>query len=174
MNFDVAGPFKLKRHGNKKLITQQSIADLRAEMEKRSRGLSKAVGCYVFVIHAGKGYTPYYVGQARRKSLLMEALNPSNLGKYNNACSDSNGNPFLFFLPMRTPSGHYRKKGTGGRALDFLERWLIAAAIAKNEDLINTKETRLLRKLTVVGVFNAKKGKPTASSRELKRALGLK
>jgi len=34
MNFDVAGPFKLTRHGTKKLITDQSLTDLKAQLGK--------------------------------------------------------------------------------------------------------------------------------------------
>ncbi len=173
MRFDVAGPFKLTRHEKKKLITQQLIADLEQELEKRNPGLSKACGCYVFAIHAGKGYTPYYVGQACKRSLLGEALNPSNREKYNKACSQSNGTPFMFFLPMRTPNGRYRKRGTGSGSLDFLEGWLIAAGINKNDKLINNKRTFFLRKISVAGVLNAKKGQPTKASRELKRTLGV-
>jgi hypothetical protein len=55
-----------------------------------------------------------------------------------------------------TPQGRYKKKGLTSVSIDFLERWLIAAAIEKNPGLINTKETPFLRKISVVGVFNAK------------------
>lgn len=172
MHFDIAGPFELQRYGKKKLISTESIADLRQRLKKKP-GLAKACGCYVFAIRAGKGYTPYYVGQACKKSLLGESLNPSNIGKYNTACSESDGVPVVFFLPMQTPNGRYRKRGTGSGYLDFLERWLMAAAINKNPDLINTRETWFLRRMTVVGLFNPKKGKPPNASQELKRALGI-
>ena len=173
MRFVVAGPFELRRYGKKHLISQESMADLEQELEQ-TPGLSEACGCYVFAIRAGKGYTPYYVGQACKRSLLRESMNPSNIGKYNSACSASNGRPFVFFLPMRTPKGRYRKKGTGTGALDFLERWLIATAISKNDTLINTKQTHFLRNITVAGVFNANKGKPPKASQQLKRALGIR
>ena len=80
MNFDVAGPFKLHRHGLKRLITKQAIKQLKLELEKWERGLSEACGCYVFAIRAGRGYTPYYVGQACKSSILLEAMNASNRG----------------------------------------------------------------------------------------------
>ncbi len=172
MHFDVAGPFDLTRHGKKKFITEQSLADLDPELENWESGLSDACGCYIFAIRAGKGYTPYYVGQACKWSMLREALNPSNREKYNKACSESKGMPVIFFLPMRTPKGRYRKKGSSGLAsIDFLERWLIAKAIDKNPDLINNKETRFLRNINVVGIFNAKRGEATSASQQLRKAL---
>jgi hypothetical protein len=33
MNFDVADPFKLTRYGTKKLITDQSLTELKAQLE---------------------------------------------------------------------------------------------------------------------------------------------
>ena len=122
MQFDVAGPFKLTRHGTKKFITEQTKTDLKPDLEENSLGLSSACGCYVFAIHAGKGYTPYYVGQACKQSVLNEALNPSNREKYNKACSESNGTPVLFVVPMRSPNGRYRKQG-GGRGRHRGELW---------------------------------------------------
>jgi hypothetical protein len=172
MRFDVAGPFELRRYGKKKIITNESMTALKPQLENWSPGLSKACGCYIFAIRAGKGYTPYYVGQACKRSLLLEALNPSNIQKFNTACSESKGMPVVFFLPMRTPTGRYRKKGGGRGSLGFLEQWLIAAAIEKNRNgLINTRETHFLRKITVVGIFNAKRGEATSASRKLRKAL---
>ncbi len=121
MKFDVAGPFKLTRHGTKKLITDQSLTELKAELERCDSGLSKACGCYVFAIHTPKGYTPYYVGQASKQSIVGEALNPSNREKYNKACSESKGSPTIFLLPKLTPKGRYKKKGRVSATIDFLE-----------------------------------------------------
>jgi hypothetical protein len=173
MNFDVSGPFYLSRHGKKKMITEQSMADLRPQLESEESGLSKACGCYVFAIHAGRGYTPYYVGQACKQSVLREALNPSNREKYNKACSESEGKPVLFLLPMRSPNGRYRKKGGGGLAIDFLERWLIAAALKKNPNLTNNRETKILRKIKVAGIFNQERGRVPTASQHLAKTLGL-
>jgi hypothetical protein len=172
MRFDVAGPFDLSRHGKSKLITEQSMADLRPQLEGSDEGLAQACGCYVFAIRAGKGYTPYYIGQACKRSILREALNPSNREKYNKICAEGKGMPVIFLIPKLTPRGRYKKKGSGSRsAIDFLERWLIATALDKNPGLINSKETRFLRSINVAGIFNAKKGKPTAAAQELRKAL---
>ena len=171
MYFDVAGPFGLTRHGKKRIITERSLGDLKRELEDGESRLSDARGCYVFAIHAARGYTPYYIGQACKQSMLLEAMNPANREKYNKACSESKGKPVLFLLPMLTPKGRYRKKGRTSASTNFLERWLIAAAIDKNRELINNKQTRFLRDLHVVGILNARKGEATSASQRLKQAL---
>ena len=66
MDFEIAGPFDISRHGNKQMITKLSLKDLKYDLEDWDVGLSAACGCYVFAIRAGRGYTPYYVGQASK------------------------------------------------------------------------------------------------------------
>jgi hypothetical protein len=174
MNFDVEGPFVISRHGQKQIINQKSFDDLKKKIDSYKDGLSDACGCYVFAIRAGKGFTPYYVGQACKTAICKEALNHTNREKYNNALNGSKGNPVLFFVPLLTPNGKFRKrpKGNGGlEALDFLERWLISCAIRKNRNLINNKETRFLRGIHVRGLFNAGKGESTKASQNLGKAL---
>lgn len=134
MNFDVAGPSFLTRHRKKSIITQESLTDLKRELDASHPGLAKACGCYVFAIKAGKGYTPYYVGQACKLLLPREAMNPTNREKYNRAC-EGKGMPTLFFIPKLTPQGRYRTKGGSSRTIDFLERWLVAKALKKNPNL---------------------------------------
>jgi hypothetical protein len=174
MIFEVTGPFVLKRYGAKKILNKESLSDLKEQMEIWQDGLSDACGCYVFAIRAGKGFTPYYVGQACKRSIHKEALNPSNISKYNTALSDSNGTPVLFCIPLMTNGGKFRKRKQvkgGLAALDFLEQWLIAAAIEKNEDLINNKETFFLRNLHVRGIFNAQQGEANYSTQSLTKTL---
>jgi len=174
MHFDVAGPFELIRSGSKKMITDISLRKLKPELENWETGLSEACGCYVFAVRAGKGFSPYYVGQACKRSILAEALNPSNREKYNKVLSDRKGTPVLFLVPLRTPTGKFRKKrqvGGGLAYVNFLERWLIATSIEKNFRLINNKETKFLRKIHVAGIFNAKKGESTQASQDLARTL---
>lgn len=145
MLFDVAGPFKLERYGKskKKILTDDTAYDLKERLEDWKSGLSEACGCYVFAVRASKGLIPYYIGQACKRSLLKEAMNPSNIGKYNKVLSNRDGGtPIIYFLPLVTPAGRFRKRKTtngGLPALDFLERWLIAAALEKNPHLVNNK-----------------------------------
>lgn len=174
MRFDVAGPFELRRYGSKKILTDESLADLKVQLEEWETGLAEACGCYLFAMRAGKGLMPYYVGQACKRSLSKEALNSANIVKFNKILSNRNGTPVIFLLPMRTPSGKFRKqkKTNGGlNELDFLERWLIAAALEKNSTLINNKETYFLRNIHVSGIFNPRQGEATLASQELAKAL---
>ena len=174
MYFDVAGPFELTRYGSKKFITDDTLRDIRSKVEDWEEGLTEACGCYVFAVRAGRGSTPHYVGQACKSSIVMESLNPSNREKYNKVLGEANGTPILFLIPLRTPTGKFRKKsqvGGGLAALDFLESWLIANAIEKNPGLINNKQTKFLRQIHVAGFFNAKKGESTSASQQLCKTL---
>jgi len=173
MNFDVVGPIKLTRHGKKRLVTKESLVDLIEELEAIESGLSEACGCYVFAKQAGKGLMPWYVGQATKQSLAVESMNPANREKYNKVL-DSQGSPIMFFIPLRTPAKKLRKRPKGVTRLlsiDFLERWLIAAALDRNGMLLNNKETTFLRRIHVTGIFNAKQGGATTDSRALCRTL---
>ena len=175
MDFDVAGPFELKRHTHNRIVTKRSAAALREEAEDWEPGLSNACGCYEFALQAGRGAIPFYVGQACKRSLVKEAMNPANLGKYNEILGDRrSGRPIIFLLPMRTPGGKFRKRKKGnGRlaAVDFLERWLIAAALERNTDLANNRETKFLRRIHVNGIFNAKRGESNDASKRLGSVL---
>ena len=90
MNFDVAGPFKLKRYGQKKILTDETVDHLLPRLEEWEEGLSEACGCYLFAVRAGKGFKPYYVGQACKRAISDEALNSTNLMKYNKVLGETN------------------------------------------------------------------------------------
>jgi hypothetical protein len=172
MRFDVAGPFEISRYGKKRNITKESLTDLKEQLEDCEEGLSDSCGCYIFAKRAGGGIIPWYVGRACRRPMLKEALSADNITKYNTVLDDK-GTPLLFVIPARTPTGKLRKRpeSSGLPSIMFLERWLIATALDKNPDLINNKETKFLRGLHVVGIFNAKQGESTLSSQELTKAL---
>lgn len=170
MNFDVIGPVEITRFSSKNIVNKDSLHDFKEKLEAIEPGLASACGCYVFAKRAGQGMKPWYVGQACKSSMANEALNAENRGKYNDI--DSKGTPVMFVIPARTPKGKLRKRPSEPLAsLDFLEKWLIAAAIERNPELINNKETRFLRNLHVVGLINAKKGESNGSSQALSKAL---
>lgn len=141
-------------------------------MERWQEGLSESCGCYVFAKRAGGGVIPWYVGQACRLPMFKEALNANNITKYNKIL-DEKGTPLIFVIPARTPAGKLRKRpaSKGLSSISFLERWLIAAALEKNPDLLNSRETMFLRRLHVRGIFNATHGESTSASQELSKAL---
>ena len=149
MNFDVEGPFDLSLHTPKNLITEQTKKDLIDQLEIKRPGLSKAVGCYVFSVRAGKGYTPHYVGQACKLSIPGEALNFANCAKYNKRLAEiKKGTAVIFLITQLTPTGKLRKQSINkSTTINFMEEWLIANALGKNSKLINTQKTRFLRNI---------------------------
>ena len=72
MNFDVCGPFVIPRSDNKTIIATNKLSFLQASIEEDLTGLTAACGCYVFAMHAGKGYKPWYVGQTKVPNLFPD------------------------------------------------------------------------------------------------------
>lgn len=177
MNFDVLGPFEIARYGEEGLITNASRTTLVDTLEGEVSGLSEARGCYVFAVRAGRGYTPCQVGQACKRPIAKEALSAGNRTKFNEVLRAlGRGTPILFVIPLLTASGEIRNTAISDGGLDevdFLERWLIASALAKNPDLIDSPRTRSMRHVRVPGIFNSRTGRPTQASGELRRTLGL-
>jgi hypothetical protein len=177
MHFDVFGPFEIPRNESKTLIDYKRLSEIEEEADEVKPGLSQACGCYVFVIRAAKGYTPWYVGQSRRSSILKEAFNDSNQKKFHDVMNrkGNSGTPMIFLLPMLTDGGSKFRKPTrqdgGLAAVAFLEQWLIGQALLKNADLVNVHYTKYLKNMHVTGIFNPKQGKPTNASQELCRAI---
>jgi hypothetical protein len=172
MNFDVYGPYEIKRFTPSKLLTKDTLLAIRAQCPD----LILTCGCYVFATRAGKGFTPWYVGQANKTSLIAEAFNASNINKLNEAFAHIKGTPVVFFLPLLTKNGNFAKPssaGKGRKSVDFLEEWLIASALQKNSKLINQQKTKFLRELHVRGLFNARQGEADVHSNKLKKALNL-
>ena len=161
MNFEVAGPFKLRRV-NGMIKKKEGKEKLRKDLREWDEDLVDSHGCYVFAIKAGKGWTPYYAGQALRRTIFAEATHVDKLQKYNEVLSEySRGTPVLFFLPWLTDSGKkYRRKSKrkSSTTLDFLEDWLIALCYRRNNELINVSRTKLLKLIRVRGVLNAAPG----------------
>jgi hypothetical protein len=160
------------------MITEESKKKLKEDLEEWDEGLSEACGCYVFGIRAGKGIRPFYVGQALKRSIVNEALNPSNLLKYNKVLARRGaGAPVIFVLPWLTPNyGRYKRRTKVNRqssTLDFLEDWLIGIALQRNGNLINNRKTRLLRRVHVTGVFNPQHGESTWEAQRFNAMMGL-
>lgn len=173
MNFDVYGPFAIPRFGKGKLITDESFNALSTTIGNDD--LINSCGCYLFAIKAGKGYKPWYVGQASKTKLLQESLNSTNREKYNKKTTEMKGTPVLFLLPKLSAGGKFakptQKKDGNLKVVNFLEEWLIGIALHKNPNLINKKSTFFLKNLHVTGLYNPKKGTATKDSNEIKKVL---
>ena len=138
-------------------------------------GLSKACGCYVFAMRSARGSTPWYVGKADRTTFGTECFNAHNRLTYFNFTRDRRGTPLLFLIARRTPKGRFAKPYTNGTAdVDYVESFLIGAALTRNPDLLNVKKTRLFKELKVPGFINAVKPPFSSSTEALRSTLGLK
>ena len=175
MRFVVEGPIKLNRYTNKNILTKETQDNLKKDIQAdpNRNWLLGACGCYVLAKRFGKSYTPWYVGKAGAQSVVVESLNSRNLNRLNEITNK--GVPVVFYLAMQTPTGKVKKitngKKKGFGSIDFLENWLIAAALAKNKDLLNKKQVKYLKDLYVQGMFNPKAGDKTKASDELWRVL---
>lgn len=177
MNFEVLGPFFIK---TPTIIKADHIKDLKASIEEDAAvsALLAAPGCYVFgVKSSSKRVVPWYVGKAEKQSVFKEATNAAHLQLFNEILDDyEKGHPTLIFLPQVTNTGRPAKVAQGEQskpAVDFLEDWLIAAALKSNPNLYNIKKTKMLNDLWVRGLFNPKPGDSSASSQALKASLKL-
>jgi hypothetical protein len=142
--------------------------------EDLDEGLSNAVGCYIFSIRAGKGIKPWYVGLAAKQPFRKECFTSHKLNHYNQAIASRKGTPVLTLIPKCTKGARYAKaSGSGHLDIQFLETMLIGACIRRNADLLNIRDTKLLREMSVPGLLNNSKGRGHSSVTEFKDLLGL-
>ena len=178
MRFEVVGPFLIK---TPRIIKADHIRELKTTIDENEAvsALLAAPGCYVFGIKStgAKRVVPWYVGKAEKQSVFKEATNGAHLQLFNEILDDyKKGHPVLIFLPQVTETGRPATvaKGDGKKpAVDFLEDWLIAAALKSNSNLYNIKKTRMLNDLWVRGLFNPTPGDSSAASKALKASLQL-
>lgn len=177
MRYYLYGPMELPRGDDNLLnFTEYDRATMWADLEAREAlGLADACGCYVFGIRAGRGVRPWYVGKAEKQSFKRECLTDDKLRKYNSVLlSASKGTPVIYFYARTTMKKHAWSAPSKSRHMDidYLERMLIGLALDKNKNLVNVKETGLLRNMIVPGLLNTPRGALTRQARELKKVMG--
>jgi len=178
MKFEVLGPYEVPI---KSILKIDHVSDLRKSIQEDAQcsDLLSSCGCYVFGVKSSGAKTvmPWYVGKAERQTVLNEATNPTHLQLFNEILDEyKRGTPTWFFLPALTPEGRARKPTTGKggiKEIDFLEDWLIAQALKRNPNLWNIRKTKMLRDLTVRGLFNPKQGDMNDEAAALKACLGV-
>lgn len=165
MRYEIFGPFPLPRDTNGLIASdRKSKANFWDSVEERCEGLSSACGCYVFMISAGKGALPWYIGLAEKQSFRGECFQLHKKERYKDALMRRKrvrkGTPQLYLIPKLTPSDRFAKPSANGhRATRLLENLLIGVALAKNPNVTNIKGTSLLRRMEVPGFLNVKAGK---------------
>ena len=172
MEFTVHGPFKLPRQ--KGLIDRRPRAK-RAfweAVDKDEDALASACGCYVYVVRAGKGMKPWYVGLTHKQTFRKECLTHHKINIYNDAIANRKGNPMLFLLAKRTTQGRFAKASIRKTAdIRVLEGLLIGSALDRNPGLGNVARTRVLQGMIVPGFINSPKGRPGMAAIGLRKTL---
>ncbi len=138
-------------------------------------GLSKARGCYIFAIKAGRGIKPWYVGQTK-KTFRDECFQPQKKAHYNNVINDTaKGTPVMLLVARHTSEKKTKlSKTLPVKEADFVEQLLISSALSANSDLVNTKNTRYIKKIKIPGLLNSPPGNPGGKASLLRSVLGIK
>ncbi len=172
MNYYPYGPIPIPRHEGRIARDKESLNSfwldankfekdlLEKDLSEAVGDLSEAVGCYIFSIRAGKGILPWYVGLAEKQTFRKECFTAHKLVKYNECINHRKGTPVLTFVPKVTKTNRHSKPGKNGhKDIQFLETMLIGACLMRNPELMNIKDTKLLREMVVPGLLNTPKGR---------------
>lgn len=164
--FEVHGPWEVPFSQDKMgKDVQREHGDAFFRQHKEFAG---AVGCYVFCMQAGRGFTPWYVGKSER-GFASECFSADKLLKYQRCLRRfSKGRPVMFLLTLPRP--RRGRKPTRVPEVRELEKWLIREAKDANSELFNIRLTKPPA-WGVKGVFRAGKGKPSYAANALERAL---
>lgn len=175
MNFDVYGPYPLPR--DKHIISRDKKKRRKFWDDKVNNDhpqLSKACGCYVFLV----GKKAWYIGKTD-KSFEKECLQPHKTELYAEALQNHKSKPRLILVASLTKKDRFtaprKRKGKRGlKSIDLLEKLLIFVALQHNKELLNSSNTAKLRKMNVPGFTNSRRGQGRATAvQALKRAIGL-
>lgn len=122
----------------------------------------------MFALRAAKGFTPWYVGQAK-KSMKQECFTPHKLQHYNDVLfTGKKGTPIMFFVVL---PGNKKKVAT--KTVADVEKFLTETAVYKNPDLSNVQNTKSLPKWSIKGVLRANRGKPSKQAVAFRKMMGM-
>ena len=148
--------------------TQLWVKPRVAELQLRGK-----IGCYLYALRAGKGYTPLYVGKTTA-GFGTECFTDRNLRHYNfGLMRVKAGTPVLFFV---TPSWNARptqnRESGVGKWIGEMEKHLIELAASANPSgLLNTQHAQ--KKWGIQGMHRGLGGKGNTSSANFRRMLNL-
>ena len=135
-------------------------------------GLAGASGCYIFGVRAGRGATPWYIGQAKH-SFKQECFTDRNLRRYDKILRQGRGTPILFLLARRTPVGRFQRR-LGEAEANRLENLLIDHCLQANSNLLNKRGTAFLKEVRIPGLLNSPPGPYSQEAKSLRRLLSIK
>jgi hypothetical protein len=170
--FDVYGPYEIDRHEREIRRAGQSMWD---HAEEQAEGLARAWGCYMFCIDNGQSAMRYYVGKTTAQGGFRDEVFADHKLRLFNDISEYKGKRSMLLFPLLTgDEGHFSKNASSKPVVEWLERMLIGLALDRNVDLLNLRDTKLLRSVTVRGVIGEKaKGRPYQEVQYARRALGI-
>ena len=143
--------------------------------EETGYDLQNGWGCYLYVVRAGKGITPWYVGQSKGP-FSREVFATNKQERYNSVHDSYQKGTSMLFLITRFTKGKKLSRGKlDGREAKFVEDLLIVSAYRKNLCLKNIQGTKFAQELVVPGFFNDKtpSKKQSESTKAFKLAMGV-
>ena len=171
MYFYPYGPFEIIR--DKLCISENKDdkSEFWQNVEEKAAGLSDACGCYIFTIHN----KVWYVGRTKKQDFKGECFTNHKLKNYNKALTQHKGKPRLMLIARCTDADRFSQPSDRHGDIGFLEKMLIGLGLKRNPDLLNIKDTKLLREMIVPGVINTWQGGGNAKSIQfLKQYLGIR
>ena len=162
VRYDVFGPFVFPRDPS--LSFKEAISQLFTEAPK---GLSKAVGTYVWTIERRGKRLPWNIGltskQGFQKRFEQKAASLVPL-----LAERESGVTEVYLVALRDKKSGFRKSTKSVRGIpanDWLETMLISSAIRVNPELKNTSKSKYLRNAVIAGYLNDEASKRTSNAR---------
>jgi len=180
MYFDMYGPFDVGRPEGQVAPSQTAMW---AEVRKKCRSynyeeleLEQGIGCYAFGLRWGDTLTPWYVGMTIAKGgFRREVFHLHKRDHYNAVLAAHRGTPVMFLMPLMTEQMRFSRDRSGSETLiQWVEKLLFGAALRRNLDCRNQRDTRFLREVVVNGLFNsAGPGRPERGAAAARRMFGM-
>ncbi len=160
MDYIISGPHVIptKRisKGVKHLDFSKEAVDKFWKDEKDRTGLpiDAACGCYIYGIRAGKGFTPWYVGQAK-VSFDRQLFSLHKYQKFfEHYEAIHKGTPVVMLIIRQTSKGKIEGVKISKAEADWVEDYLTRRALDKNPRLLNEQNTRYFTTVRIPGIHN--------------------
>lgn len=159
--FRVLGPFEIEviEQGTERHIKPRAARKpMFAEAQKlvgSSLDITQARGLYVYGLHTRADYDwPYYVGKAADLTLYKRCLHLSDKPRvYNEILQEYvNAKPFMYLLPLLTPSGKIASGEKAKRLIGIAEEQLIGIALQANSYLWNVQHRSKYESFVIDGI----------------------
>lgn len=177
MDFIVSGPHVIPTKSVAKGVKHLDLSrdSVKAFWEKHEKitemPIGAACGCYIYAVRAGKGITPWYVGQSKGR-FDKEVFSLDKYKKYKEHFETvGKGTPVLFLIIRQVASERIANVKLSKVDADWIEDYFIRRALDKNPKLLNKMKTKHFTTVKVPGVHNATA--KTDSDKKLAKTLGM-